>query len=147
MGDRFQLTKDNYEQFCRRIDITDPKLTLTFRHGMEVTRRIGLRYLWIDSICIDHSDDAGLVRESSRMDEIYRNSYCNIAAEDSKKMDRKVFFGRDLLRRFRLILLSLMGAITPFGVQICGSSKSSAVHCIGVVGCCKVSCGLSGEIA
>lgn len=94
MGDRFQLTNENYEQFCRRIDITDPKLTLTFRHGMEVTRRIGVRYLWIDSICINQGDDADFVRESTKMEEIYRNSYCNIAAVDSESGSQGLFRAR-----------------------------------------------------
>ena len=91
MGDRFQLTNENYEQFCQRIDITDPKLTLTFRHGMEVTRRIGVRYLWIDSICINQGDDDDFVRESTKMEEIYRNSYCNIAAVDSENGSQGLF--------------------------------------------------------
>jgi hypothetical protein len=94
MGDRFQLTNENYAQFCQRIDITDPKLTLTFRHGMEVTRRIGVRYLWIDSICINQGDDADFVRESTKMEEIYRNSYCNIAAVDSENGSQGLFRSR-----------------------------------------------------
>jgi hypothetical protein len=94
MGDRFQLTNENYEQFCQRIDIADPKLTLTFRHGMEVTRRIGVRYLWIDSICINQGDDADFVRESTKMEEIYRNSYCNIAAVDSENGSQGLFRSR-----------------------------------------------------
>lgn len=91
MGDRFQLTNENYEQFYQSIDITDPKLTLTFRHGMEVTRRIGVRYLWIDSICINQGDNADFVRESTKMEEIYRNSYCNIAAVDSENGSQGLF--------------------------------------------------------
>jgi hypothetical protein len=91
MGDRFQLTNENYEQFCQRIDITDPKLTLTFRHGMEVTRRIGVRYLWIDSVCINQGDHDDFVRESKTMEEIYRNSYCNIAAVDSENGSQGLF--------------------------------------------------------
>lgn len=94
MGDRFQLTNENYEQFCQRIDITDPKLTLTFRHGMEVTRRIGVRYLWIDSICINQGDKDDFVRESTKMEEIYRNSYCNIAAVDSENGSQGLFRSR-----------------------------------------------------
>jgi len=91
MGDRFQLTNDNYAQFCKRIDQADPKLTLTFKHGMQVARRIGIRYLWIDSICINQGDKADLQRESNMMEEIYRNSYCNIAAVDSENGSQGLF--------------------------------------------------------
>jgi hypothetical protein len=91
MGDRFQLTNDNYAQFCERIDQADPKLTLTFKHGMQVARRIGIRYLWIDSICINQGDKADLQRESNMMEEIYRNSYCNIAAVDSENGSQGLF--------------------------------------------------------
>jgi hypothetical protein len=91
MGDRFQLTNENYAQFCERIDEADPKLTLTFRQGMQVTRRIGVRYLWIDSVCINQGDDDDFVRESTKMEEIYRNSYCNIAAVDSENGSQGLF--------------------------------------------------------
>lgn len=91
MGDRFQLTNENYDQFCQRIDETDPKLTLTFRQGIQVTRRIGIRYLWIDSICINQGDPDDFVRESTKMEEIYRNSYCNIAAVDSENGSHGLF--------------------------------------------------------
>jgi hypothetical protein len=94
MGDRFALTNSNYDQFCKRIDETDPKLTLTFKQGMQVTRRIGVRYLWIDSICINQGDDADFVRESKKMEEIYRNSYCNIAAVDSENGSQGLFRNR-----------------------------------------------------
>jgi hypothetical protein len=94
MGDRFALTNSNYDQFCKRIDETDPKLTLTFKEGMQVTRRIGVRYLWIDSICINQGDNADFVRESKKMEEIYRNSYCNIATVDSENGSQGLFRNR-----------------------------------------------------
>lgn len=91
MGDRFALNNDNYEQFCKRIDEKDPKLTLTFKQGMQLARRIGVRYLWIDSICINQQDTADFERESTKMEEIYRNSYCNIAAVDSENGSQGLF--------------------------------------------------------
>lgn len=91
MGDRFQLTNENYDQFCTRIYEKDPKLTLTFRQGMQLTRRLGVRYLWIDSICINQGDKADFERESTKMEEIYRNSYCNIAAVDSENGSQGLF--------------------------------------------------------
>lgn len=91
MGERFALNNDNYDQFCKRIDEDDPKLTLTFRQGMQLARRIGVRYVWIDSICINQADTADFERESTKMEEIYRNSYCNIAAVDSENGSQGLF--------------------------------------------------------
>jgi hypothetical protein len=50
-----------------------------------------VRYLWIDSVCINQGDHDDFVRESKTMEEIYRNSYCNIAAVDSKNGSQGLF--------------------------------------------------------
>jgi hypothetical protein len=48
----------------------------TFRDAIRVTRKLGFRYLWIDSLCI-------IQVESSRMGDVYGNSYLTIAASSA----------------------------------------------------------------
>lgn len=45
-----------------------------------MTRRLGVRYIWIDSLCICQDDKQDWERESARMDSIYSNLYLTIAA-------------------------------------------------------------------
>lgn len=56
----------------------------TFRDAVRVTRALGHRYLWIDSLCIlqDSFDDWDI--ESSRMRDYYKNAILTIAADDTE---------------------------------------------------------------
>lgn len=57
------------------------QLPKTFQHAIQATRSLKLRYLWIDSLCIIQGSDvearADWQFEAARMEEVYRNSYCN----------------------------------------------------------------------
>jgi hypothetical protein len=64
------------------------KLPLTFQDAIRVTRELGQRYLWIDSLCIIQDDLEDWATESKKMEAVFRNAYCTIAAtsaEDSTK--------------------------------------------------------------
>ncbi|KAI9877212.1 MAG: hypothetical protein M1830_004517 [Pleopsidium flavum] len=63
-------------------------LSNTFRDALCITRGLGLRYLWIDALCIIQDSPQDWQRESSRMGEVYRNALFTISAtgaEDSHK--------------------------------------------------------------
>ena len=70
-------------------------LPKTFRHAVEVTKHLTIRYLWIDSFCIiqDSLDDWQV--ESSNMRHIFQNAFCNIAATGSPNSHTGLFFERD----------------------------------------------------
>ena len=53
------------------------------RDSVIVTRRLKLRYLWVDALCIVQDDKAEWMREAEKMAEIYMNSYCIIAAHSA----------------------------------------------------------------
>lgn len=55
-------------------------LPLTFQHAIHATRRLGLGYIWIDSLCINQEDDLEKGQECARMELIYRQAYCVFAA-------------------------------------------------------------------
>ena len=63
------------------INITD--LPATFRHAVEITRRPGLRYLWIDSLCIMQDDEQDWKREAKKMGDVYANAYLALAVDSS----------------------------------------------------------------
>ena len=56
----------------------------TFRDAILVTRCLGMRYLWIDCLCIIQNDTADWSWEAARMGSLYANAYLTIAAANAK---------------------------------------------------------------
>jgi hypothetical protein len=55
-------------------------LASTFRDALKITRALGLRYLWVDSLCILQDSPEDWKERSSRMPDIYKNAFVTIAA-------------------------------------------------------------------
>lgn len=89
-----QLLRSNMEAF--RLGITKDDLPKTFQDALVVTRRLGVSYLWIDSLCIlqDKDDLSDWAKESAMMGRVYSNSYCNISASAAVDSSRGLFFPR-----------------------------------------------------
>jgi hypothetical protein len=58
-------------------------LPLTFKDAVEVSRRLGLRYLWIDSLCIVQGDAEAWALEASMMASVYENALVTLFALSS----------------------------------------------------------------
>ena len=58
-------------------------LPATFRDAVTITRNLGLRYIWIDSLCIIQDSKEDWEHEAARMADVYKNSYVTIAAESA----------------------------------------------------------------
>jgi hypothetical protein len=69
-------------------------LPKTFRDAVTITRNFGIRYLWIDSLCIIQDDADDWERESAVMGNIYSCSYLTIAASASKDSSGGCFLPR-----------------------------------------------------
>ena len=78
---RFTTTKATLNARLTGFEID--QLPPTFRQAVLVTRAIGIRYLWIDSLCIVQDDMEDWQLESSRMAAVYSNSICTIAASNA----------------------------------------------------------------
>jgi len=90
-----RLTTTNYVDFTRQIDTS--LLPKSFLEAMEVTRRLGVFYLWIDSLCIVQDSVVDWSQESSLMSDIYSGSFCNIAATRTTDSTSGIFAERDPL--------------------------------------------------
>lgn len=66
------------ESFRKAIPYKD--VPQTFRDAIETTRRLGIRYLWIDSLCIIQGDGGDFITEAKRMEDVFSCAYCVIAA-------------------------------------------------------------------
>ncbi|KAK3389739.1 heterokaryon incompatibility protein-domain-containing protein [Podospora didyma] len=74
----FKLTTQNIDSLQEQIPVEE--ISQTFRDAMEITRRLGFRYLWIDSLCIIQDSPEDWEKESATMVDVYGRSSCNIAA-------------------------------------------------------------------
>jgi Heterokaryon incompatibility protein (HET) len=59
-----------------------------------VTRLVGIRYLWIDCLCIIQDDDDDWKRECEKMAGIYENSFFTISALLAKNSGQTIFPNR-----------------------------------------------------
>ncbi|KAF1847863.1 HET-domain-containing protein [Cucurbitaria berberidis CBS 394.84] len=66
----------------------------TFKDAILVCRKLGMPYLWIDSLCIIQDDKDDWERESGHMGSIYYDSTLTIAATDSPDSSRGLFIPR-----------------------------------------------------
>lgn len=62
-------------------------LPVVLRETIELCRKLGLTYLWIDALCIIQDDQEDWEEESARMGSIYQNAHLTIAAASSASVD------------------------------------------------------------
>ncbi|KAF2111648.1 heterokaryon incompatibility protein-domain-containing protein [Lophiotrema nucula] len=77
----FITTKQNIA--AHKEGIVLQELPKTFQDAVSMTRKLGVRYLWIDSLCIRQDDGPDWERQSATMASIYANAYITIAATGS----------------------------------------------------------------
>ena len=71
-------TKATLSKYTDNIELS--KLPKTFLETIDIVRRLGIRYLWIDTLCIVQDDKEDWERESAQMCLIYQNAFLTIAA-------------------------------------------------------------------
>lgn len=72
-------------------------LPLTFLHTIEVTRAMGIKYLWIDALCIVQAGPSSLQHwqaQSGQMGRIYANGLLNISRSIAKQTSDEGCFAR-----------------------------------------------------
>ena len=98
--ERLVLRRGNIDQWKRKM----PSLgsLKTFRDAIKVTQSFGVRYIWIDSLCIIQDSPDDWISESSRMANVYKYSYCNISAAAATDDTVGCFVSRNPLLSVRL---------------------------------------------
>lgn len=85
-GANFVTTKATLDSHIAGVRISE--LPKTCQDAVHVARSCGVRYLWIDAICILQDDQQDWELESARMDDVYSRAYFTIAADRSPGYDR-----------------------------------------------------------
>ncbi|KAN0089937.1 HET domain containing protein [Hyaloscypha variabilis] len=72
-----KLTSATFNEFQNKISYLS--LPKTFQDAVAATRLLGLRYLWIDSLCIKQDSKADWEEQCSKMAQVYKDSYVTLA--------------------------------------------------------------------
>ncbi|KAH7324534.1 heterokaryon incompatibility protein-domain-containing protein [Stachybotrys elegans] len=90
----FHLTLDTLLDFKHK-GLSMEYLPRRFQDAISLTRRLGVRYIWIDTLCIIQNSRDDWASESRVMDKVYLNSLCTIAASDGTDATCGLFTKRD----------------------------------------------------
>ena len=88
----FSTTPENFKERTNGFNIIS--LPQQFQDAVTVTRELGKKYLWIDSLCIIQEDVQDWEREVEEMDTVFAGAYCTIAANASENPEQG-FLGRN----------------------------------------------------
>lgn len=77
------LTTDTLEAFGRKLPYHE--LPANFRDAITITRGLGIRYIWIDCLCIIQDSKSDWEKEAKRMAHIYRDATVTVSALASCK--------------------------------------------------------------
>jgi hypothetical protein len=110
-----KLTTSNFQDLQE--NISPPDLSQTFQDAIIVARRLGVRYLWIVSLCIVQDSPEDWQTESSMMNLVYKNSLCTIAASEATEPHHGLFKTRDT------------SSLTPFKVLFTPEGRSESYYC------------------
>jgi len=90
-------TLDNVHRNSNRIIFEN--LPQTIKDAITVTRRLNLRYIWIDCLCIVQDDEAEREKELEKMGDIFANAYVTISAATARSCEDGFLHERQLQSR------------------------------------------------
>ncbi|CAG9942612.1 unnamed protein product [Clonostachys rosea f. rosea IK726] len=92
-SDNFCTTPENKVKHMNGIE--DEILPATFRDAVKITRALGRRHLWIDSVCIIQGRKGDFASEAKRMEQVYSGAYCVLATSRSPGHDAGILQDRE----------------------------------------------------
>jgi hypothetical protein len=94
-------TSDNIDRRLEGISVED--LPIMFRDAIEVTRKLRVRYLWVDSLCIiQEGEKCDFAVEAKRMETVFSFAHCVIAASHALGTSES-FLEKQAERKFVLL--------------------------------------------
>ncbi|KAI0653360.1 heterokaryon incompatibility protein-domain-containing protein [Cubamyces menziesii] len=91
-----RTTEANLPLYKIRID--PAMLPQTILDAINVTRALGIYFLWIDSLCIIQDSEKDMHHELAQMRDVYRNAYLTIDASSAAKVSEGFLQDRKLRR-------------------------------------------------
>jgi len=92
-GDGKELCKTTVQNRTCHVEagILIEKLPKTYRDAVIMCKKLGIGYLWIDSLCILQGDKEDWEKQASRMSDVYENAYVTIAAVGAQDASQGLF--------------------------------------------------------
>jgi hypothetical protein len=112
-------TTGNQKALCESINFRD--LPKTFQDAVNVTRILGIRYLWIDSLCILQDNDKDWEMESRRMEAIFANAFCTIAAASAKDSWDGFLVCQSIKQSVKLVDTSVYPSFSVYACEVGGN--------------------------
>ncbi|KAH6694357.1 heterokaryon incompatibility protein-domain-containing protein [Leptodontidium sp. MPI-SDFR-AT-0119] len=80
-----RLLEDNLSSFTT--GMSDSDVPIKYKNAFHVTRSLGHRYIWVDSLCIIQDSPSDWLKESMTMHSIYASSILTLAASNAPNSD------------------------------------------------------------
>ena len=107
-----RMTTENLDSYTTFVD---PSLIpVTIRDAITVTHKLGLRYLWVDALCIIQNSREDKAREIPKIHSNFRNAFITIVAAKATKASAG-FLRKDLTRWYPQTTPSTLPFIAPCG--------------------------------
>lgn len=94
-SNHFVLTADTLKHLQNGFDLS--QLPQTLQDAVRVTKEVGLRYLWVDALCIIQGQNNEAINdwnvEVSKMRDVYRNAFVTISAAAAQNSSGGLFNG------------------------------------------------------
>jgi hypothetical protein len=84
-----RTTSENFQAHRDGISFLD--LPKTFQDAVEFAQGIGIRHIWIDSLCIVQDNHNDWLSEAAKMGDVYRNATLVVAASGAKNSSEGLF--------------------------------------------------------
>ncbi|KAF4785035.1 hypothetical protein HER10_EVM0001993 [Colletotrichum scovillei] len=84
-----RLTKHRYQSYMHRI--TWSSLPEGYRDAIRLTRKLGIRYIWIDSLCIVQDDKDDWRAEAAHMASVFQGAHVTILGTKSSNPHQSYF--------------------------------------------------------
>ncbi|KAI1778972.1 heterokaryon incompatibility protein [Hypoxylon cercidicola] len=97
---KFCTFKSNIDDFKKSIELSS--LPPLFRDAIRVVRGLGLKYIWIDSLCIIQDDDQDWKAEAGRMEQVFSGASFTIAPSSAKSSNEEFLSPRSPRRCVQL---------------------------------------------
>ncbi|KAJ4988919.1 TOL [Stagonosporopsis vannaccii] len=99
-------TRANISRYQAGISVLE--LPQTFQDAVKATFRLGLVYLWIDSLCIIQDDVSDWEREAHYMSSVYGNAYVTLAASHARNSKGGLFFPRPKVKQAPVVSIPII---------------------------------------
>ncbi len=107
----FKLTRETEQSF--REGRPPSQFPATLRDAINATKALGIRYIWIDALCIMQDSAQDWAQEASRMRQVYRGAVVTIAAACVSRTSEGIFRDRPVPTIARCWLDWRNGEVNP----------------------------------